>query len=99
MVREALNRSPSGAEGAERPAKRVSTGPLSAQMRLFRAFLLGGIMTKGVSVQFLTEGTPVTQSLDSFKCRKTLKVGNKSYVYYSLAAAEKNGLKNISKLP
>ena len=41
----------------------------------------------------------MTQSLDSFKCRKTLKVGNKSYVYFSLAAAEKNGLKGISKLP
>jgi aconitate hydratase len=41
----------------------------------------------------------VTQSLDSFKCRKTLKVGNKSYVYFSLAAAEKNGLKGIAKLP
>ena len=39
------------------------------------------------------------QSLDSFKCRKTLKVGNKSYVYFSLTAAEKNGLKGISKLP
>src|SRR5438445_2178314 len=38
-------------------------------------------------------------SLDSFKCRKTLKVGGKSYVYYSLPAAEKNGLKGISKLP
>ncbi|HYS45810.1 MAG TPA: aconitate hydratase AcnA, partial [Rhizomicrobium sp.] len=41
----------------------------------------------------------MTQSLDSFKCRKTLKVGNKSYVYFSLAAAEKNGLKGISRLP
>ncbi len=39
------------------------------------------------------------QSLDSFKCRKTLKVGSKSYVYFSLAAAEKNGLKGISRLP
>jgi aconitate hydratase len=38
-------------------------------------------------------------SLDSFKARKTLKVGNKSYHYFSLPAAEKNGLKNISKLP
>jgi aconitate hydratase len=38
-------------------------------------------------------------SLDSFKCRKTLKVGLKTYVYYSLPAAEKNGLKDISKLP
>src|ERR1700709_2969056 len=38
-------------------------------------------------------------SLDSFKCRKTLKVGGKTYVYYSLPAAEKNGLKGISRLP
>ena len=35
-------------------------------------------------------------SLDSFKCRKTLTVGTKKYVYYSLTAAEKNGLKGIS---
>ncbi|KQW19549.1 aconitate hydratase [Afipia sp. Root123D2] len=38
-------------------------------------------------------------SLDSFKAQKTLKVGGKTYVYYSLAAAEKNGLKGISRLP
>jgi len=38
-------------------------------------------------------------SLDSFKCRKTLKVGAKTYVYYSLPAAEKNGLKGIARLP
>ncbi|MGL4284774.1 MAG: aconitate hydratase AcnA [Phreatobacter sp.] len=38
-------------------------------------------------------------SLDSFKARKTLKVGTKSYVYYSLKDAEKNGLKGISALP
>jgi aconitate hydratase len=38
-------------------------------------------------------------SLDSFKSRKTLKVGAKSYVYYSLPAAEANGLRGISKLP
>ncbi|MFL5096432.1 MAG: aconitase family protein, partial [Xanthobacteraceae bacterium] len=38
-------------------------------------------------------------SLDSFKCRKILKIGNKSYVHYSLAAAEKNGLRGISRLP
>jgi aconitate hydratase len=41
----------------------------------------------------------VTTSLDSFKSRKTLKVGAKSYVYYSLKAAEKNGLEGISQLP
>jgi aconitate hydratase len=38
-------------------------------------------------------------SLNSFKSRKTLKVGKKTYTYYSLKAAEKNGLKGISKLP
>src|SRR4051794_4838074 len=38
-------------------------------------------------------------SLDSFKSQKTLKVGGKTYLYYSLPAAEKNGLKGISKLP
>ncbi len=41
----------------------------------------------------------MSQSLDSFKCRKTLKVGGKSYVYFSLPQAEKNGLKGISRLP
>lgn len=38
-------------------------------------------------------------SLDSFKCQKTLRVGNKSYVYYSLPEAEKHGLAGISRLP
>jgi aconitate hydratase len=38
-------------------------------------------------------------SLDSFKCQKTLRVGGKTYVYYSLPAAEKNGVKGISRLP
>jgi aconitate hydratase len=36
---------------------------------------------------------------DSFKSRQTLRVGDKTYVYYSLAEAEKNGLKGVSKLP
>jgi aconitate hydratase len=36
---------------------------------------------------------------DSFKSRKILNVGGKSYVYFSLAAAEKNGLAGISRLP
>ena len=38
-------------------------------------------------------------SLDSFKCRKTLKVGAKSYEYFSLPDAEKNGLAGLSRLP
>jgi aconitate hydratase len=38
-------------------------------------------------------------SLDSFKCRKTLTVGGKSYEYFSLPDAERNGLAGISRLP
>ena len=38
-------------------------------------------------------------SLDSFKCRKSFKVGAKAYEYYSLKAAERHGLTGISELP
>jgi len=41
----------------------------------------------------------VTTSLDSFKARKKLKVGAKTYTYFSLKDAEKNGLSGVSKLP
>src|SRR5256885_11187355 len=38
-------------------------------------------------------------SLDSFRCCKPLKVGSRTYAFYSLPTAEKNGLKGISRLP
>ncbi|MBN9061387.1 MAG: aconitate hydratase 1 [Rhizobiales bacterium 65-9] len=38
-------------------------------------------------------------SLDSFNCRKTMKVGGAAYTYYSLKEAEKNGLAGVSLLP
>ncbi|MEJ0042932.1 MAG: aconitase family protein [Rhizomicrobium sp.] len=38
-------------------------------------------------------------SLNSFKSRRTMTVGGKTYAYFSLAAAEKNGLKGASRLP
>jgi aconitate hydratase len=41
----------------------------------------------------------VTSNLDSFKSRRSMTVGGKTYAYFSLAAAEKAGLKNVSKLP
>jgi len=50
-----------------------------------------------VSASTTANSAPV--SLDSFKCRKTLSVDGKPYVYYSLPEAEKNGLAGISKLP
>jgi aconitate hydratase A / 2-methylisocitrate dehydratase len=40
-----------------------------------------------------------TSSLDSFKSRQTLTVGSASYDYFSLVAAEENGLDGISRLP
>jgi aconitate hydratase len=43
--------------------------------------------------------TLTPESLDSFKCKKTLTAGGKSYDYFSLPDAEKNGLTGISKLP
>ena len=36
---------------------------------------------------------------DSYKTKKTLKIGKKQYVFNSLKLAEKHGLKNISALP
>ena len=41
----------------------------------------------------------MTTSLDSFKSRRTLTAGGKTYAYFSLAAAEKNGLKGLKRLP
>ena len=38
-------------------------------------------------------------TLDSFKSRQTLKVGDKTYTYFNLKAAEENGLPGISALP
>src|SRR6201998_2514535 len=45
------------------------------------------------------DGKKVMDSLDSFKCLRPLKVGSKHYAYFSLPAAEKNGLKGIFRLP
>ncbi|WEX09858.1 aconitate hydratase AcnA [Chelativorans sp. AA-79] len=41
----------------------------------------------------------MSTSLDSYKCRRTLKVGNTEYTYFDLKEAEKNGLAGVSRLP
>ncbi|WP_245409323.1 aconitate hydratase AcnA [Methyloceanibacter sp. wino2] len=41
----------------------------------------------------------VLTSLDSFKCRRTLKVGKHEYEYFDLKVAEKEGLHGVGKLP
>jgi aconitate hydratase len=38
-------------------------------------------------------------SIDSFKSRQTLQVGTKTYTYYAIPEAEKNGLPDASRLP
>ncbi|MGY6532733.1 aconitate hydratase AcnA [Glycocaulis sp.] len=38
-------------------------------------------------------------SLDSFKCRREMSVDGKTYIYFDLKEAEKNGLSGVSKLP
>ena len=43
--------------------------------------------------------SPAPTHPDTFKCRKTLTVGARTYEYFSLPDAEKNGLAGISKLP
>ncbi len=39
------------------------------------------------------------KSLDTFNCRRTLQVGDRTYTYFSLPEAEKNGLSGLSRLP
>ncbi|SCY16065.1 aconitate hydratase AcnA [Microvirga guangxiensis] len=41
----------------------------------------------------------MTLNSNSFNARQTLQVGDKTYTYYSLKEAEKNGLTGASKLP
>ncbi|WP_028033748.1 aconitate hydratase AcnA [Chelativorans sp. J32] len=41
----------------------------------------------------------MSTSLDSYKSRRTLKVGNTEYTYFDLKEAEKNGLAGVSRLP
>ena len=41
----------------------------------------------------------MSNSLDSFNCRRTLTVGGKDYVYFNLVEAEKNGLEGVARLP
>ncbi|WP_375282581.1 aconitate hydratase AcnA [Marinicauda pacifica] len=38
-------------------------------------------------------------SMDSFNCRRDLDVDGKTYTYFDLTEAEKNGLEGVSKLP
>ncbi len=43
--------------------------------------------------------TTETRSLDSFNCRRELQANGKTYAYFDLKEAEKNGLDGVSGLP
>ena len=46
------------------------------------------------------QAVPVSDtSLNSFQAKTTLKVGDRTYTYYSIPEAEKHGLPGVSKLP
>jgi aconitate hydratase len=47
----------------------------------------------------ISNGRSIMTSVNSFKSKSTLTVGSKTYTYYSIAEAEKNGLAGVSRLP
>src|SRR5947209_7681895 len=59
-----------------------------------RAILGVGVMRPGTE-----RGSPQMASVDSLKTRRELVVGDKTYAYYSLRAAEEAGLSGVSRLP
>jgi aconitate hydratase len=86
--------------GAMRP--RAALSQKSRRTRLFapRKALASPLnLTKSQFFPTLSKGAFVSTSLNTFKSRRSLKAGSKSYAYFSLPAAEKAGLKGISRLP
>jgi aconitate hydratase len=61
------------------------------------AYLLGLARFRAVKEISLTSA--VSTSLDSFRCRRTLKVGKRAYDYFDLKKAEDAGLRGIGRLP
>src|SRR5665811_627132 len=66
--------------------------------RSLHARLLGPARFLGPSKE-ISLTSAVSTSLDSFKCRRTLKVGKRDYDYFDLKVAEDSGLDGISRLP
>ncbi|HUW74281.1 MAG TPA: aconitate hydratase AcnA [Methyloceanibacter sp.] len=62
------------------------------------ALLLGPARFLGPSKE-ISLTSAVSTSRDSFKCRRTLKVGKRDYDYFDLKVAEESGLDGISRLP
>src|SRR5690606_33281201 len=77
------------------PAKTATKKPLGAKPAASEKKLLKKLPAKG------REAVAIKQSAvgNSFGARQTLKVGKRSYTYYSLKAAEKNGLPGTERLP
>src|SRR5262249_11752582 len=80
--------------GPRRDGNATSPGP---RKRGFPGHLL--LITSALRRPKPAEWKDIMDFVDSFKCLRPLKVGSKTYAYFSLPAAEKNGLKGISRLP
>src|SRR5436189_2359498 len=81
-----------------KPSSRAAYQPARDSRPVTRQALPVASYRRAASLLVGWDPTAMT-SLDSFRCCKPLKVGSKTYAYYSLPTAEKNGLKSISRLP
>src|SRR5438270_3353866 len=81
-----------------KPSSRAAYQPARDSRPVTRQALPVASYRRAASLPVGWDPTAMT-SLDSFRCCKPLKVGSKTYAFYSLLAAEKNGLKGISRLP
>src|SRR6059058_4178367 len=81
-----------------KPSSRAAYQPARDSRPVTRQALPVASYRRAASLPVGWDPTAMT-SLDSFRCCKPLKVGSKTYAYYSLPTAEKNGLKSISRLP
>src|SRR5690349_20770196 len=82
---------------AARPGASPSPAAHAGQNEGFWAISVS--MTSALPRPKPAERKSIMDFVDSFKCLRPLKVGSKTYAYFSLPAAEKSGLKGISRLP
>ena len=104
-----LEAAPESGVGLRNPLYRTATGATGAPPRRQLSDEADGVPARDPPrsakrrrrrAAILTEEPALSQpSLDTFKCRRTLDVGGKTYTYFSLPEAEKNGLAGISRLP
>ena len=83
---------------AAKVAKKTAKSPLRSAAKK-----TAKVAKKAPAIKLASKGAaravPIVVGQDSLKTRRMLKVGNKTYAYYSIKAAEKAGLGDLSRLP